>query len=492
MTIPASQLALVTPSVLSAGGSSLSLGGLVVSENVLIPQGQVLTFASALAVGNYFGFTSTEYNLALIYFAGITNAKLLPSSLQFVGYAATALGAWLLSGSMASVTLAMLQAFTGTLTITIDGVAATSASINLSAATSFSNAATIIQTAFTSPNFGVVWNAQLAGFQFTSTATGATTTAAYATGSLAADLNLTNATGAVLSQGAAASTPATFMPTVIALTQNFATWTTSWEPVLNDKLAFSTWNALQNNRYAFCGYDSDVNALTPDTTETWASQLITDGTGGTIPIYGNVTHAAMVMAWAAGLNFNQPNGRTDLAGIGASGVVPYVTNGNQAPILLDNGYNFYGAYATATGQFQIFEDGSVTGQFAWADSYVNQIAFNADLQTDMMVLLTSGVAEPYNAAGYAAIEAAFADSIASALAFGTIRTGITLSSEQAQQIFQIVGANVTATLYAQGWYLYIAPSSPTQRMNRTSPAMTMFYTDGGDIQALALNSVNVQ
>ena len=112
MTIPASQIANVIPGVLSPGGTGLVMNGLVLTENPLMPSGQVLSFAltggSAQTVSNFFGPSSAEYAYASIYAAGMVNGTQLPSSILFAPYNAAARAGWLQSGSLAGVPLSKI------------------------------------------------------------------------------------------------------------------------------------------------------------------------------------------------------------------------------------------------------------------------------------------------------------------------------------------------------------------------------------------------
>ncbi len=147
-TIPAADYVTINPSVLSAGGNPPSLSGLYLDNGGRVPIGTVQSFGSALAVSAYFGSNSIEYTDASTYFAGFTTKTQTPGALLFAQYPTAAVPAWLRGGSLAALTLAQLQAIApGTLTIAVDGASWTSSSINLSAATSFSNAATTIQSA---------------------------------------------------------------------------------------------------------------------------------------------------------------------------------------------------------------------------------------------------------------------------------------------------------------------------------------------------------
>ena len=155
MTIPASDIVSVTPSVIGAGGSTLNLNGLILSPAARVPIGAVQSFPSAASVISYFGAGTNEALAAAAYFGGFEGSNVKPGSVLFAQYPTAAVGAFLRGGSLASLTLAALQALSGTLILTVAGTVKTSSNIVLSGATSFSNAATIIAAAFTTPGFTV-------------------------------------------------------------------------------------------------------------------------------------------------------------------------------------------------------------------------------------------------------------------------------------------------------------------------------------------------
>lgn len=149
-TIPASAIVSINPSVLSAGGTPLGLNGLFITNSIRPPVGSVLQFSSSADVGSYFGLASDEYIAAQTYFSGFTNSSIKPSLLLFAQFPTTFLGvpAYVRSATLSGLTLAQLQALSGTLIVAMNGVTKTSSTITLSGATSFSNAASIIQIAF--------------------------------------------------------------------------------------------------------------------------------------------------------------------------------------------------------------------------------------------------------------------------------------------------------------------------------------------------------
>ena len=147
MTIPATNLVDILPSVLSAGGSSLALNGLMLDSGTRVPIGTVASFPTQAAVAAYFGAASLNATLASVYFGGFIGATKVPGAMLFVQYPQTAVSAFLRGGSIAALSLAQLQALNGSLTVVVDGYTRGPASINLSAATSFSSAAGTIQPA---------------------------------------------------------------------------------------------------------------------------------------------------------------------------------------------------------------------------------------------------------------------------------------------------------------------------------------------------------
>jgi hypothetical protein len=186
-TIPASTIVDIIPSVLSAGGAALDLIELMLTTNTRVPIGRVLSFPPPfdVTVGAYFGATSTEAVEATVYGDGFIGSTALPAALLFAQYPIANVGAYLRGGPVSSLTLAQLQALSGVLTVTIDGTPHTSSAINLSAATSFSNASELITTALglTGPTDATITAAAF-GATFTATGSGTNLTVTSVTGTI--------------------------------------------------------------------------------------------------------------------------------------------------------------------------------------------------------------------------------------------------------------------------------------------------------------------
>lgn len=655
-TIPASLFVNVVPSVLPASGNQLDVITMCGTASNRVPIGAVYSFSSGSAVTTFFGAGSAEDIVAngasgkgSGYFGGFTGEDSVPGSLLFAQYNQAAVAAYLWGGNAgAALTLAQLQALSGSLTVVMDGYSHVISSISFAGDSSFSAAAAAIQAAFTNPSeasftgsigatatgsgsgttltlssvvglvsvgdtvagtgvpagttitalgtgtggngtyitsqattasaasitvtsnvldvtidtdnllavgqtingasvaAGTLITSQVSGtaggvgiykisgspqqvvseamtsaatapvvtydslsgaFVITSGVTGIASTAAYATGTLAASLLLTQATGAVLSQGAAAATPGSFMDSVVAVTTDFVCYKTTFDPDNGTgntlKLAFAAWKSKYPNRYAYVVADPDPNATgNAPQTGTMGYILANNGDSGTFLITGaNASNIdSFVCGAAAAIDFEKENGRITFAYKSQAGLVASVTTqtaavnagGNpQVSGSFGNGYNYYGAIGAANQTFTNLQRGTVTGPFKWFDSYINQIWWNNLLQNTLLNFLSTTKSVPFNNPGASFIEQALASPIQAGLNFGAAAPG-TISSTQIAEVNSQAGANIAATLQAQGYYLQVLQQSSPVRSNRGPWEITLWYLDRGSVQSINLSSVAVQ
>ena len=349
----------------------------------------------------------------------------------------------------------------------------------------------------------VTYDTITGSFVVNSSSTGANSSVSYGSGTIAANLMLTQAAGAVISPGAAATNPTDAMNTIVAQTTNWATFTTLFNPDVSgnaNKLLFAAWANSQTgnevNSYIYVPWDSDPTPTQSTTATASLGYILTQsGSNGTFPIYSpsqGTTIAAFFMGAVASINFDQLDGRIDPCFKSQGGLVADVTNATVSTNLQANGYNFYGKWNTANQSFSFLFPGSITGEFLWADSYVNQIWMNNQFQLAIMVLFTNVRSIPYNHAGYDLIRAALLDPIQAAGNFGAWRAGVTLSNAQIQEINGSAGFDVATTLQNRGWYLLIQDASPQVRAARGSPPCTFWYVDGQSVHKLNIASIEVQ
>jgi Protein of unknown function (DUF3383) len=584
MSIPMSQIIGSVPSVLGTGGNPLSPNGVFLTTDPSIPVNMAQGFTDDELVEDWFGPNAPETLLAQDYFAGFIGATSLPSVLYFWQYNQNAVAAYLRSASLSNVSLTSLQAFSGDLIVSVDGRTLTSAAINLASATSYANAATLIQTGLqtvgnswtgtlsvatsetvtidstttgilhvgdvlvgtdipvnaTITAFGtytttagtgtvtisaaatgtagpeagtvtylptVTYDALRQAFLITSPTTGATSSVGYASGTLSADLLLTQVTGAALSDGAAAATPSSSMNSLIQATQNFVTFMTVFDLTddVTTALGFAEWvstvTTAGSQRFMFVEWDSNAAEAAGPAAESFGAQLVAAEFNGTMPWYDLTegAKAAFTCGAFACLDTTQANGRITMCFKGQAGLVPDVTDSDTAANLAGvpygsggNGYNFYGDFATSAQQFQWAIPGSMPGVWKWADAYFNQILMNADFQLALATLASNVPSIPYNTAGYTLVRGALAPVITKYLNWGAIQPNVPLSASQIQQVNTAAGANIGGTLSTVGYYLQILPASAQVRGVRGSPPMKFWYTDGGSIQSLLLASIDVQ
>lgn len=493
-TIPISQIAQVIPGVIGAGGAASRLVGVMLTQDTSIPPGQPQTFFTAASADSWFGSSTPEQSAADNYFPGIVNGGQLPYSLTYARYALTATPAGSFGASLGSLTLAQLQAFTGTLIVTTAALH-TSSTINLSTATSFADAATIMTAGFTSPDFAITYDTQRNRFLLLTTATGPSATSTDVSGTLAANVGLAQSAGAFIQlAGVAVDTPASAMNRLITQTTNWGSFTHAWSATLSDRLAFAQWNSGQNFQYWYLGWDTDAADLTPNNAASFGAQVLAAPYQGTTPVYGTVATAAAFMGYAASINYNITNGRTTLAfrqfNAGTPATVSDLTSANA---LLTNGYTYIGAYANAANQYTIAYNGKTSGSFLWSDTYLDQIYLNRELQRANFETLLAYPSIPYNSDGYAELYQGALPVIDAAVTSGIIRAGVTLTQSQIQQVNTAAGRNISGVLQTRGWYYLIGdPANVGQaRQNRTSPAATLWWTDGGSVQQLNVNSVAI-
>lgn len=490
--IPASAYVKINPAVISGGGAALAMTAVMLTNNTAVPIGAVQPFPTANDVGIFFGPSSAEKALADVYFNGYDNSTAKPGNLYFAQYPMAPVAAYTRGASLADVTLDQLKAMTGTLIVTIDGTTKTSSVITLTAATSFSNAATIIQAAFTSLGGTVTYDSVRQAFVITSSTTGAASTISYVTGTMANMIRLGQPMGAVLSQGAIAATPAAAMDAITAVTLNWATFMTLWEPVIADKLAFAAWTNAQGKRFLYSEWDTDITATQPGNASSFGVIVNTLNESGSSPFYGTAVHAAFVCGTAASIDFTAANGRITFAYKSQGGLPASVTDGATAANLKTNGYNYYGYVATAADSFQFMMDGVVSGDFDYIDSYINQIRLNSQFQLALINLLIASTSIPYNDAGYSLIEAACMDPINEALNFGSMRPGVPLSAQQIALVNAAAGTKIDTVLSSRGWYLQILPATAQVRAARGTPPIKFWYMDSGSVQHIEMASIAIQ
>lgn len=195
---------------IQSGGLMGTLGG--IAANTLITGQLTVTSGSVGGLGTYaVSIAQAVSTTAMTESYGLLNVTAVGSGTLSVGQTVVGTGAQPAAGTI----ITALGTAIGTVGTYIVNLTQTVG------AQSLTTQATPVSVSFDSVSGALV---------IASGITGAASTIAFATGGAATLLNWTAATNAVLSQGAAPMTPGAFMNSVIAITQNWATFFTAFDP----------------------------------------------------------------------------------------------------------------------------------------------------------------------------------------------------------------------------------------------------------------------
>lgn len=494
MAIPASYIVAINPRIISAGGKDLEFNGLMLTTNALIPMSSpVITFASADAVGAYFGLESDEYNVAVTYFLGYNNSFSKPKHMMFARRVSTAIGAYL-RGAKYRGTLADLKAIaSGAMAIEINGTDYSISAVDLSAATSYSDVASKIQTALSAELAGttVTYSSLTGAFTISSPTTGDASTITYASGTLAEALNLEAADGAIISLGSDALTTTQNMALIKEQTQNWVSFTTLYEADNSEHLGLAAWASSQGIEYLYVGWTKDAQLLVQGSTGSIADLIDDAEYGATTLVYDNVQIATFLLGAIASVNWERYQGTINYAFKHVDGVAASVTNQTDADLLLAKGVSFMGNFATRNDDFTFFYDAQMFGDYGYVDAFVNTVWFKNVMQVSVLNGLTQAGRVPYNERGYALIRAWLQDPINRAVNNGTIDAGVTMSESQKAQVMNETGKDLSGELFTNGYAVLIEDAGAAVRVGRQSPNISVYYTYGGSINHIEVASTAI-
>lgn len=491
MPISASQIVQVNPRILASGASNLEFNGLLLTKNSVIPTGQVLNFADLTGVGEYFGLDSEEYSLATVYFLGYDNSFIKPKKLLFAKAIPASIQAFMRGGAVTD--LASLQAIeSGNLDITLDGVNENIEEIDLSSATSFSEVASIIQTALRAANTEkeaytlatVTYSSTFKAFTITNGSLGSESTTAFPSGTVANALNLTEDLGAVLSQGSDALSYVSQMTAITNVDQNWVNFTTTWTCTEEDVLGYADWANSQGVDYLFIYGDSSPTLLQANSEATIAYAIKEANLSAVAGCYGNQEYPVFIMAIGASIDWTRVNSVITTAFKSQSGLPANDLTSTDALNLISQGMNFVGDYATRNDNFIFNYPGQMFGDYAWIDAYWGAVWLKNQVQAACMFGFNATGRAPYTERGYTLVRSWIQDPINSALNNGVIDVGLTLSETQIATINNEAGLDIATEVANTGYFLLVADPGASARVNRESPTIGLWYTYGGAINAL--------
>ncbi|CAI3932037.1 DUF3383 family protein [Commensalibacter papalotli (ex Botero et al. 2024)] len=514
MSIPLNNIVKINPGVLDVGNNGNNLFGLMLTQNVGVPAGQTTAFTSANQVGIIFGMKSEEYKLASVYFSGFTNSDRVAEQLYIAPYFKETTPSSLIGGSLQKVTLEQLRNFSNDIHVSFNYEQLSNVKkIDLSGATSFSHAASILSSAIfgdqnppvsiintdidtdtdtntntntrSDPEGSVTYSEATQSMIINSKTTGDHISVS---GTLADQLKLTNG---LLCAGSNAPNLSSLLDELRQTNLSFCSVFLTWEGSEAEKLELAQWaNSTKDDVCVILNdtYDKDKKLILSD--------IVKNGNyEGVVCVYNNPNLCAFIAGYPAAWDLTKTDGRFTAAFRRSSLLTANVFDEQEALTLKDKGYNFYGVWASSTSNFTFMYEGRISGQYIWLDSWFCQVWMRRQFQYYFVMTLLSRGQIPYNTDGKGILTTAIKPAIDQYMNFGAVRPGVALADEQIQQLKQ-AGLNQSQinSITTVGYYLKVDMErvSPQTRVKRNSPPINFWYTDGQSVQQINMNSIEIQ
>ena len=429
--------------------SQRSLMGRVFTSNKLVPYGAVVEFTGLDAVGSYFGTASDEYKFASKYFGYTSRSGNKPQKISFALHSTEAMPARLYSKAK-PVALATLKSLvSASITFNVGGAEYALSGLNFSSATSFTDVANIIQTAFEALAGDDVasfeYDTALSRFVLDSEATGVDAEMGYAKDTLAGIIGMNEgAIGAILSNGSDVESGVEALRETTLLSNNFYSFCflTDVSSNLED---IAEWVDAQNVRYMWS------LAVSAETASATASALANfDGVGLTLG--EDVVY--LPMAIASAINYELPNASVDFMYQQGSGISTIVADEEEQKAYDAIRVNYYGSTQQAGSLVSFYQDGKLLGSISSMGIFVNEAWLKDALFTNLLNLRMSLDSLPANDTGLAYVKVAMQEIIEKAQNNGVISAGKTLDATQKVYITQITGdKNAWMAIQSIGYWL---------------------------------------
>ncbi|CAI3933387.1 DUF3383 family protein [Commensalibacter communis] len=503
MSVPLNEIVRINPGVLGVGNNGNDLYGLLITKNTDLPSSKITkntdlpsskitTINSADQVSALFGGDSTEYELSNVYFTGFERSDRSPDILYMAPYTSGNTSASLQGGNITSLTEADMRNLSGALTIDIDGKTHNIDGLNFNTVNSLSDVASVLGKAL---GVTVVYSSATQGLIIKSPTTGSTSSVGFATGLLATDLRLSTEQGAIQSPSTSGQTLTNLLNTLREQNNAFCSVFLTWTPTEEERLELAAWATSMKEDVCVFINDVDNAAITQSTGASFAEKMQARSYTGVVPVYNNLNLCALFASIPASWDFEKTNGRWTFAFRKSPLVTSNVTEVTQFRALVANGYNFSTVLASGTVEFRWSYNGTIISPYGWLDSWFCQIWMRRTMQRSYARCLESKGTIPFNTSGQSILRTAVLPAINSFSNFGAIAPGISLDSTQVVELKnQGLSQEQINTITTVGYYLSIDVTSTraSQRVQRKSPKMGFWYTDGQSIHQIIQDSIGIQ
>lgn len=413
------------------------LVGLRFSTNPRVPVGAHVVVANAGDALDYFGAGSPEATFAAQYFGYTSPAPASKAEkLRFAAMVDTARPASIY-GADKGTPLSAFQAITaGALTITLAGVTEVITGINLSTALSFADVATAVQTAVAAEFAGstVTYDAMIGTFGLVTASTGE---AAIAVTSTTLSELLGWGAGAILSPGAAVTTPLQALRAAEQVTDSFGSFSFPGTLTLSEVVELAQYNASLNLKYMYLQSVSAADAQTVS-----AAVLGIPSVGLVLNATAGQYKEALPQAIMAATNYTRRNATVNYMYRQLGALTADVKTNADANLYDGLRVSYYGETANAGQKIAFFQRGFLCGGATDAldmNVHANEQWLKAYLTARLLSLQLSLGKIPANNEGRGYVLGQVTDAANLAKFNGTIITGKNITVAQQIAITQISG-----------------------------------------------------
>jgi len=452
MPISQSKYVAITSGIGGASAASRKdLGLRLFTSNALFPINTILEFNSSTDVENYAGSTSTEAKIAAAYFGWVSKSINSPRKISFMGANLNATAPFLRSTQELNALGTFTAITNGSMIISLGDTTYTVSSLDFSAATSYADIATTLETAINANTAGgdvytaatVVYNAATSSFILTGGEAGQTinyATAATSGTDVSSLIGWSETTAPIISQGTAATSLTDILNTSIKLSDNFASFAfVDLDVNAEQTNEIGTWVDNQNYQYMYCGdvganNYNNIIAVAANHQGMAINYNVNYGDNSSLPAY------LMPATIFAATDYTRINGTVNYMFQQFPNQAVAVTTNELANTLDPLHINYNGQTQKAGQKIEFYQDGYL------ADGtdigvYANEIWLKDAMITELLNLELAVEKIPANIDGIGQIEATLEGVIDEALDNGTIMPGKELTNTQKAYITQITGDN---------------------------------------------------
>jgi hypothetical protein len=438
------------------------------TTNERVPTGSVLNFsASSLdSLRDYFGSTSEEYKRAAYYFGFISKVATSPKNIQLARWADAATSAQVFGSKLPS--LDTLKAYTAAaFDIVLAGVTFNVTALDFSAATTYADAATELQTqiqleAGALAAATVVYDASRTSFVFDTN------------GSADGDISFTTVTAgliddlgfgesAVLSNGIAVQTVTDTLSVSTTLNNNFGSYNFIDE-LDNDQI-------LESAIFADGRNVEFMNLVKVTATNRAAISALISGyasSGMVLSPLASQYPELLPAAILASLDYDKPAASANFMYYTDSRLAPSVTTSTQADVNDPLTVNYYGQTQEAGVNVSFLQRGRLTGGETAPKAmgvHANEQWLKAYLKSQFLNMFIALQQVPADLAGEA-IGLSYIDAgVAKALENGSISVGKTLTTTQINYITQLTGnGKAYLDVQSRGYWYKVTVNATTNLM----------------------------